>query len=125
VNGDTLSVAPVNGAGDIKHQYQRLVEIQREIVEMARRNAEIEGDCRTLRTALIREADRRRRRALLRRGPVAAGRDFLRRLAGSSDKNLEPGWSFQRPPTDSTSHRDRAVEMVNSSGCEPSLTAPP
>jgi hypothetical protein len=80
-----------------------LVEVQREIVEMARRNAEIEGECRALRYDLIRQSERRRRRSRLWRSLFAAGRVLWQRLAGVSGNDLEPGWYLRRPPVDSRS----------------------
>ena len=75
--------------------YRQLVALQREIVEQARRNAEVEEECGLLWRKLVRRPNRRRSWTGLRRLLRALGRGLLARRGGALDTGR-----LRSPPTE-------------------------
>lgn len=61
MRGNNAVAAPDQDAGELD-QLERLVDIQRQIVELAEQNTAMERDCLALRAAMVEEFERRKPR---------------------------------------------------------------
>ena len=102
MRGATQATAPGQRAGELE-QFKRLVALQRQIVELARSNAQVEQECGVLWKELVWEMSRRRRRFVFRRAMLAVRGAFRQPLARCSSRDSGSAWCLLRPPADPTS----------------------